>query len=256
MLKDKIVEKRKMEVIGLEIPIISGDEKLGLNYLADLISKYPIEDKDIIVIAETVISKLEGNILKKENITPSKEAIELAKRLDKSPEVVQVILDESNEIVKVGEKFIITETKHGFVCANSGVDESNSLNAIKPLPKDPDKSASELRKMIEEKTGKKIGVIINDSMGRPFRKGSCGVAIGVSGICTLWDRRGEEDLFGRPLHTTEVGIADELAATASVVMGQSNEGIPLVIIRNAPVPFVEGNGKDLIRKKEEDIFRQ
>ncbi len=250
-----IKEKRRMEVIGLEIPIISGNEKLGLDYLADLISNYPIENRDIIVIAETIISKLEGNILKKENIKPSKEAIKLAKKLDKSPEVVQVILDESNEIVKIGENFIITETKHGFVCANSGVDESNSYDAIKPLPKNPDESASKLRKMIEEKTGKKIGVIINDSMGRPFRKGSCGVAIGVSGVCALWDRKGEEDLFGRPLHTTEVGIADELASTASVVMGQSNEGIPIVIIRNAPVPFTEGSGKDLVRKKEEDIFR-
>lgn len=250
-----IKEKRRMEVIGLEVPIISGNEKLGLGYLADLISNYPIEDKDIIVIAETIISKLEGNILKKENIKPSKESIELAKKLDKSPEVVQVILNESNEIVKIGENFIITETKHGFVCANSGVDESNSYDAIKPLPKNPDESASKLRKMIEEKTGKKIGIIINDSMGRPFRKGSCGVAIGVSGVCALWDRKGEEDLFGRPLHTTEVGIADELASTASVVMGQSNEGIPIVIIRNAPVPFTEGSGKDLVRKKEEDIFR-
>ncbi len=250
-----IKEKRRMEVIGLEIPIISGNERLGLNYLAELISDYPIQDKDIIVIAETVISKLEGNLLKFDEIKPSNEAIKLSKLLDKPPEVVQVILDESNEIVKIGKKFIITETKHGLVCANSGVDESNSFNYIKPLPKNPDKSALELKKMIELKTGKKIGVIINDSMGRPFRKGSCGVAIGVSGICALWDRKGEKDLFGRCLNTTEVGIADELAAAASVVMGQSNEGIPVVIIRNAPVPFGDGKGKDLIRKKEEDVFR-
>ncbi|WP_040682780.1 MULTISPECIES: coenzyme F420-0:L-glutamate ligase [Methanothermococcus] len=241
-----------MEVIGLEIPIITGNENLDL---AELISEYPIEDGDIIVIAETIISKLEKNLVKKDEIVPSKEAIEIAEKLNKDPEVVQIILDETNEVVKMGPNFIVTETKHGFVCANSGVDESNSLDYIKPLPKNPDKSADELRKKIEKLTGKKVGVIINDSMGRPFRKGSVGVAIGVSGVCALWDRKGEKDLFGRELKTTEVGIADELASAASVVMGQSNEGIPLVIIRNAPVPYVDGKGKDLIRKKEEDVFR-
>lgn len=247
-----IKERRKMEVIGLEIPIITGNENLDL---AELISGYPIENGDIIVIAETIISKLEKNLIKKSDIVPSKEAIEIAEELNKDPEVVQIILDEANEIVKMGPNFIVTETKHGFVCANSGVDESNSLDYIKPLPKNPDKSADELRKKIEKLTGKKVGVIINDSMGRPFRKGSVGVAIGVSGVCALWDRKGEKDLFGRELKTTEVGIADELASAASVVMGQSNEGIPLVIIRNAPVPYVEGKGRDLIRKKEEDVFR-
>lgn len=245
-------ERRKMEVIGLEIPIITGNENLDL---AELISEYPIEDGDIIVIAETIISKLEKNLVKKDEIVPSKEAIEIAEKLNKDPEVVQIILDETNEVVKMGPNFIVTETKHGFVCANSGVDESNSLDYIKPLPKNPDKSADELRKKIEKLTGKKVGVIINDSMGRPFRKGSVGVAIGVSGVCALRDRKGEKDLFGRELKTTEVGIADELASAASVVMGQSNEGIPLVIIRNAPVPYVDGKGKDLIRKKEEDVFR-
>ncbi|BAP61153.1 coenzyme F420-0:L-glutamate ligase [Methanococcus maripaludis] len=247
-----IKERVKMDVIGLEIPLISGNEDYTL---AELISTYPLEDKDVIVIAETVVSKIEKNVILKNEITPSNEARNLSKKLGKEPEVVQVILDESNEIVKLGPNFIITETKHGFVCANSGVDESNTSKGIKPLPKNPDKSAEEIRMGIEKITGKKVGVIINDSMGRPFRKGSCGIAIGVSGVCGLWDRKGEKDLFGRELKTTEVGIADELAATASAVMGQSNEGIPLVIIRNAPVPFTNGTGKELIRKKEEDVFR-
>ncbi|BAP63099.1 coenzyme F420-0:L-glutamate ligase [Methanococcus maripaludis] len=247
-----IKERVKMDVIGLEIPLISGNEDYTL---AELISTYSLEDKDVIVIAETVVSKIEKNVILKNEITPSNEARNLSKKLGKEPEVVQVILDESNEIVKLGPNFIITETKHGFVCANSGVDESNTSKGIKPLPKNPDKSAEEIRMGIEKITGKKVGVIINDSMGRPFRKGSCGIAIGVSGVCGLWDRKGEKDLFGRELKTTEVGIADELAATASAVMGQSNEGIPLVIIRNAPVPFTNGTGKELIRKKEEDVFR-
>ncbi|AEF96721.1 coenzyme F420-0:L-glutamate ligase [Methanotorris igneus] len=246
-----IREKRKVEVIGLELPIFKGNEHVNL---AELIAQYPLEDGDVIVIAETLISKVEGNILKKEDIKPSKEAIELAKKLGKEPEVMHVILDEAKEIVKIGKNFIITETKHGFVCANSGVDESN-VDGIKPLPKNPDESAEKIRKEIEKITKKKVGVIISDSVGRPFRKGAVGVAIGVSGILALWDRKGEKDLFGRELRTTEVAIADELASMANVVMGEANEGIPVVIIRNAPVPFGNGKGKDLIRKKEEDVFR-
>ena len=242
--------KRKVEVIGLELPIFKGGEKVDL---AELIANY-VEDGDIIVIAETLIAKLEGRILNKEDIKPSKEAIELAKKTGKDPKVVQAIIDEANEIIKVGKNFIITETKHGLVCANSGVDESNSLG-IKLLPKDPDKSAEMIRKRIEEITNKKVGVIISDSVGRPFRKGSVGIAIGVSGIIALWDRKGEKDLFGRELKSTEVAIADELASMANVVMGEANEGIPIAIIRNAPVPFGDGRGRDLIRAKDEDVFR-
>ena len=255
MAEKYIKEKRRMELIGLEIPVISEDDNLGMEYLADLISSYPLKDGDIVVVAETLISKLEGNVIKKEDVRPTPLAYKLAEKLGKSPEVVQVILDQSKEIVKIGDGFIITETKHGFVCANSGVDESNLKDAIKPLPEDPDRSASLLREMIERKTGKRIGVIISDSMGRPFRRGSIGVAIGVSGVCALWDRKGERDLFNKPLKSTEVAIGDELASAASILMGESNEGIPVVIIRNAPVPFTDGKGKDLIRPKEEDVFR-
>ncbi|WP_456419237.1 coenzyme F420-0:L-glutamate ligase [Methanocaldococcus infernus] len=242
--------KRKVEVIGLELPIFKGGEEVDI---AELIKDF-VEDKDIVVIAETLISKLEGRILKKEEIKVSKEALELAKKVGKEPEVVQAILDEAKEIVRVGKNFIITETKHGFVCANSGVDESNVIG-IKLLPEDPDRSAERIRKRIKELTGKNVGVIISDSFGRPFRKGSVGVAIGVSGILALWDRKGEKDLFGRELKSTEVAIADELASMANVVMGEANEGIPIVIIRKANVPFGEGRGKDLIREKEEDVFR-
>ncbi|ADG14071.1 F420-dependent oxidoreductase [Methanocaldococcus infernus ME] len=242
--------KRKVEVIGLELPIFKGGEEVDI---AELIKDF-VEDKDIVVIAETLISKLEGRILKKEEIKVSKEALELAKKVGKEPEVVQAILDEAKEIVRVGKNFIITETKHGFVCANSGVDESNVIG-IKLLPEDPDRSAERIRRRIKELTGKDVGVIISDSFGRPFRKGSVGVAIGVSGILALWDRKGEKDLFGRELKSTEVAIADELASMANVVMGEANEGIPIVIIRKANVPFGEGRGRDLIREKEEDVFR-
>ncbi|WP_457613034.1 coenzyme F420-0:L-glutamate ligase [Methanocaldococcus sp.] len=247
-----IKEKKKVEVIGLELPIFKGNEKINLS---ELIAQYPIKDGDVIVIAETLVSKLEGGVVDRDNIIPSQKAIELAKKTGKDPKVMQIILDEAKEIVKVGKNFIITETKHGFVCANSGVDESNVGGGIKVLPRDPDKSAEKIRKEIEKLTGKKVGVIISDSVGRPFRKGAVGIAIGVSGIIALWDRKGEKDLFGRDLKTTEVAIADELASMANVVMGEADEGIPVVIIRGSGVPFGQGKGKDLIRPKEEDIFR-
>jgi len=228
-----------------------------LDYLVDLLCEYDIKDKDIIVIAETIVSKLEGNIIERKNIKPSKKALLLSKILDKPPETVQIILNESKEILKIGNKFIITETHHGFVCANSGVDESNSYEYIKPLPKNPDKSAKYIKNKIKEKTGKNVAVIINDSVGRPFRKGSVGLAIGVCGILPLWNRVGEKDLFGRELKTTEVGIVDELSAAASVVMGQCDEGIPVVIIRGANVPYTDEdvNIKSILREKDDDIFR-
>ncbi len=228
-----------------------------MDYLVDLLCEYDIKDKDIIVIAETIVSKLEGNIIERKNIKPSKKALLLSKILDKPPETVQIILNESKEILKIGNKFIITETHHGFVCANSGVDESNSYEYIKPLPKNPDKSAKYIKNKIKEKTGKNVAVIINDSVGRPFRKGSVGLAIGVCGILPLWNRVGEKDLFGRELKTTEVGIVDELSAAASVVMGQCDEGIPVVIIRGANVPYTDEdvNIKSILREKDDDIFR-
>ncbi|ENN96472.1 F420-0--gamma-glutamyl ligase [Methanocaldococcus villosus KIN24-T80] len=248
-----IKEKNKIEIIGLELPIFKGND-ITLEKLADIISQYPIKDYDIIVIAETLISKAEGNIIERDKIIPTKEAIEIAKKINKDPKVVQVILNEAKEIVKIGKNFIITETKHGFVCANSGVDESNVLG-IKTLPKDPDKSAEVIRKYIEKKTKKKIAVIISDSVGRPFRKGAIGIAIGVSGIIALWDRRGEKDLFGRELKSTEVAVADLIASAANLAMGEANEGVPVVIIRGAKVPFGNGKASDLIRNKEEDVFR-
>lgn len=223
---------------------------------------------DIILIAETIISKAEGNYITLSKISPSTEAIEVAKKTKKDPKLIQCVLNESNEVVKLGPDFIITETHHGFVCANAGIDESNVAKGLAtPMPKNPDKSAQVIRKELENKTGKscKLGVIITDTQGRAFRNGAVGVAIGCSGINPLWDRKGEKDLYDNQLQTTEIATADELAATASLIMGQANEGIPIVIIRgfndfkNLRIKDEENQKetgiKPLIRPKKLDAFR-
>lgn len=247
-----------VRLIGIEkIPLINnGDDvaKLILNASSD------IEDNDIIVIAETIISKAEGNKIHLNSIKPSTKAVEISKKTGKDAKLVQSILDESREIIAVGPDFIISETKHGFVCANAGIDESNVETGIAtPIPQDPDKSAENIRKRIMELSGKDVIVIISDTQGRAFREGAIGTAVGISGMNPLWDRKGEIDLYGRKLQTTSIAVADELASAASILMGQANEGIPVVLIKG--VSYVKNlrndkaTSKDLIRPKEYDVFR-
>ena len=252
-----------LELFGLkEIPLVQKGDNIAQIIENDLKEEnISLEDGDIILIAETLISKAEGNIIKIDEVVPSEEAIEIAKKCKKDPKIVEIILQESNEIVVVGPNFIVTETKHGFVCANSGIDESNVEDGLAtPIPKNPDKSAKEIREYLEEISGKEIAVIITDTQGRAFRVGAIGTAIGCSGINPLWVRVGEEDLFGRALETTEVATADELAAAASLLMGQANEGIPVVIIRGFEafnnLRDTETGIKPLIRPKEFDAFRK
>lgn len=219
-----------------------------------------IEDEDIIIIAETAIAKIEGLYIDLEKLKPSPKALELAKKTGKDPSLVEAIIQESKEIVKVGPDFIVSETKHGFICANAGIDESNvSIGKATPIPPDPDLSAQRIREEIEILTGKNVAVIISDTQGRPFREGAVGVAIGISGIDALWDRKGELDLYGRELQTTNIAVADELASAASIMMGQANEGIPVVIIRGVGyfkhVKSGSATIKQLIRPKEYDVFR-
>lgn len=221
----------------------------------------PIENGDILLIAETVISKSIGNFIDLNTIEAGEEAHKIAKATKKEPELIQLILNESNEVVVLGSDFIITETKDGFVCANAGIDESNiEYGFAKPLPPKPDSIAKQIREDLEKKTNKKLGVIITDTQGRAFRNGAVGVAIGSSGILSLWSRKGEKDLYGRTLQTSEIGIADELASAASLLMGQADEGIPVVIIRGFE-PFnkirnTEDTCKSLLMSKEKDVFRK
>lgn len=253
----------KLEMFGLtEIPlVVEGDNLVELILSSLKKQKNSLKEGDVILIAETLISKVEGNYIDLKKINPSLEAKKIAEKSNKDPKLVESIIKESKEIIAIGHNFIISETKHGFVCANAGIDESNVEDGLAtPMPINPDKSAQTIYKSLKNKTEKEIGVIITDTQGRAFRNGAVGVAIGCSGIRPLWERIGEKDLYGRSLQTTEIAIADELAASASLLMGQADEGIPIVIIRGFSnfdkLKDSQSNIKPLIRAKELDIFRK
>ncbi|MCQ2737514.1 MAG: coenzyme F420-0:L-glutamate ligase [archaeon] len=251
-----------LELIGLkEIPLVKKGDDIGEIILDDLKKEeIPIEDGDIFLIAETLISKAEGNFIEIEKLEPTQEAIEIAEKAKKDPKIVQAILDASNEVIVVGHNFMVTETKHGFVCANAGIDESNAADGLAtPMPENPDLSAKIIRETLEEVSGKDVAVIVTDTQGRAFRVGAIGTAIGCSGIKPLWVRIGDKDLYGRALETTEVATADELAAAASLLMGQADEGIPIVLVKGfsafETLRDTEAGIDQLIRPKEFDAFR-
>nr|MDO8081485.1 coenzyme F420-0:L-glutamate ligase [Candidatus Freyarchaeota archaeon] len=247
-----------IQIIGLkEIPIIrEGDNIPKLIVEAAEAQGIEIKNKDIFVIAQTIVSRAEGSVVDLNTVIPSDLAIRTGEKFEKDPRQVEVIFREARQIVRM-EYAIITETKHGFICANSGVDKSNmpGENFVTLLPKDPEKSAREIRTELERLTGVKVAVIISDTHGRPFREGAINVALGVSGMKPLWDRRGDVDLFGYVLKSTIVGIADELASAAELIMGEADEGIPVVIIRGFNYIEGEGSVKDLMRSPEKDMFR-
>ena len=253
----------EIKLIGLEgIPLVkSGDDISKIIKEAILNSDYDLCDGDIILIAETLISKAEGNIIKLDDIVPSDKAVEVAEICKKDPKLVELILQNSTEIVEVGPNFIVTETKQGFVCANAAIDESNVEDGLAtPVPENPDKSASEIREFLESEFEKDLAVIITDTQGRAFRVGAIGTAIGFSGINPLWVRVGEKDLYGRELETTEIATADELASAASLIMGQADEGLPVVIISGFSafnhLRKTDSDIRPLLRPKEFDVFRR
>ena len=245
------------------IPLIRQGDSLA-DILVDSIqnSTIQLENNDILVIAQKIVSKSEGRMVNLATVTPSEQAIELAQKTEKDARVVQLMLQESNEIVRTRIGAIIVEHKLGFVCANAGIDHSNvagdgseSEEYVLLLPEDPDASAKALRDQIKQKTDINVGVMIIDSHGRAWRNGTVGVCIGLSGIPAMIDERGWRDLFGYTLKITIVGVADELAAAASLMMGQASEGIPAVHVRGFPYPLGEGSLKELIRPKQQDMFR-
>jgi coenzyme F420-0:L-glutamate ligase/coenzyme F420-1:gamma-L-glutamate ligase len=215
---------------------------------------------DVVVLAQKIVSKAEGRLIELGGVEPSAKAVEIAAQSDKDPRVVQLILDESDEILRVRPGAVIVSHRLGFVAANAGIDQSNIGNGddddrVLLLPLDPDGSCDRLRAELKSRTGIDVAVVIIDSIGRAWRNGTIGTAIGVSGMAGLLDLRTKPDLFGRPLKTSELGLADELASAASLVMGQSSEGRPIVLARGVPYARRDGNAQELIRPKEIDLFR-
>ena len=253
----------QVKVIAVEgLPLIQkGDNIAELIVNAAKKQKTPIQDKDVIVVTHVAVSKAEGNIINLDEITPSKKAKEIAQQTNKDPAlggIVEVILRETKEIVRIGQNSIITETKSGVICANAGVDRSNvsgDRNVV-PLPKNPNASAQNIRQEIKRLTGANVAVIVSDTHGRPLRMGEINVAVGVAGIKPIRDRRGEKDLFGYVLRIKQTAIADELSSAAELVIGQANEGIPAAIIRGYNYQTTEDvSATELTRPKEKDLFR-
>jgi coenzyme F420-0:L-glutamate ligase / coenzyme F420-1:gamma-L-glutamate ligase len=249
-----------IKVIAIEgLPLIKPGDNLG-KLIVDAAKKQgtPIQEKDVVVITHVVVSKAEGNIVDLDTVTPSQRALEIAKETNKDPALVEVVLREAKDVVRVGPNSIITETFSGTISANSGVDRSNvsgDRNVV-PLPKKPHESAQNIRQEIKRLTGVDVAVIVSDTHGRPFRVGEINVAVGVAGIKPIRDRRGEKDLFGYVLRIKQTAIADELSSAAELVIGQADEGIPAAIIRGYNYPTDENAAATaLIRPKERDLFR-
>jgi coenzyme F420-0:L-glutamate ligase/coenzyme F420-1:gamma-L-glutamate ligase len=245
------------------IPLIRQGDNLADIVLNGLQEKnITLEDNDILVFAQKIVSKAEGRAVNLVTVKPSKRATELAAQTQKDARLVELILQESNEVLRTRPGTIIVEHKLGFVCANAGIDHSNVAGAgnaaeewVLLLPAEPDRSAEQIRREVASKIGKQTGILIIDSHGRAWRNGTVGVAIGIAGLPGLQDLRGQPDLFGFTLRITQVGVADELAAAASLAMGQAAEGTPVVHVRGFPYSFREGSLKELIRPKEQDLFR-
>ena len=245
------------------IPLIrQGDDLADIILSALPDSGIALEDDDILVLGQKIVSKAEGRMVNLANVVPGEPARQLASEVEKDPRLVELMLRESNSVLRSRPGTIIVEHKLGFICANAGIDHSNVAGAGTPeeeyvllLPEDPDGSAASLRRELESRSGKRLGVMIIDSHGRAWRVGTVGMCIGLSGLPAVVDERGWKDLFGYTLRITIVGVADELAAAASLIMGQAAERTPVVHVRGFPYPLRDGSLRELIRPRELDLFR-
>ncbi len=226
-----------------------------VNLILSSPSKPEIQDGDILIITQKIISKQEGSIVNLSQVMPSLLATGIASAYKKDPRIVQLILDQSKRIIRMNDGVIIVETPHGLVCANAGVDESNVKDGhVTILPKNADESAKKLQQEIQKKTGKNVAVIISDTFGRPFREGQTNCAIGISGISSITDYVGTKDTFGKILHVTAIAIADEICSAAELVMGKALQ-TPIAIVRNYKISNSKGSVNDLLRKRSTDLFR-
>jgi coenzyme F420-0:L-glutamate ligase/coenzyme F420-1:gamma-L-glutamate ligase len=252
----------EIRLIGLSgIGLVrEGDDLKALIVQALAASSLSLLDGDVLVIAQKIVSKSEGRLRKLSTVSPSNEAVMLAQRTGKDARLIELILSESAAVLRYTQDLIIVEHRLGFVMANAGIDQSNvdsgpEGDSVLLLPSDPDGSCAAIRQKLREQGSADVGVIINDSHGRAWRNGTVGVAIGVAGLPAVVDLRGTPDLYDRKLRSTEIGLADEIAAAASLLMGQSAEGRPVVLVRGVPYARRDGCSHELVRARERDLFR-
>ena len=243
------------------IPLVTrGSDIVGLILAALSSQGMSLCSGDVLVITQKIVSKSEGRMINLCDVEPGERAVELANKTAKDPRLIELVLSESTEVVRAVDELIIVAHRLGLVLANAGIDASNvgpqdPTEQVVLLPEDPDQSAREYRARIRRETDTDIGVIINDSVGRAWRIGTVGLAIGVAGVQALEDHRGKPDLFGVPLKVSEEAVADELASAASLLQGQAGEGSPVVLIRGFKQASDEQSAATLIRPREQDLFR-
>ena len=241
-----------LQVIPIKIQkeIESGDNLVDL-----ILESFEINDGDVLVFSQKIISKNEGRILSLSSVNPSLLADGIASSYGKDPRLVELILSESKRIVRMENGVIIVETKHGFVCANAGIDESNVKDGYATLlPDDPDKSANLLKDRIKQKTGKDVAIIISDTFGRPFRLGQTDVAIGIAGLEPILDYNGKPDTFGKIMQVTAIAVADEICSTSELVMGKVQK-CPIAVIRNYNFSSSTAKIQEMLRSDHDDLFR-
>jgi len=251
----------RLEIFAIPgLPMVrAGDDLPSLIVDAAVKAELTLRDRDVVVIAQKIVSKAEGRTVDLATVTPTKEAIALAEEVGKDPRIVQVVLSESVRVVRSRPNLMIMQHRLGFVMANAGVDQSNvaptdGVQRALLLPIDPDRSAETIRARLAERFGVRLACVISDSFGRPWRRGTAGVAIGCAGLPSFIDLRGQPDLFGRILEVSIIGFADEIAAAASLLQGQAAEGQPVIVVRGLTWSAPDAVVADLVRPPEEDLF--
>ncbi|MBV9826224.1 MAG: coenzyme F420-0:L-glutamate ligase [Alphaproteobacteria bacterium] len=251
-----------LTITGLRgVPFVKAGDDLGaITIAAYAETGLQPEDGDVLIVAQKIVSKAEDRIVNVSTVEPSEQAIALAAEVEKDARLVEVVLSESRRIVRHRPNLLIAEHRLGYVMANAGIDHSNvapadGVDRVLLLPVDPDGSAEALRATLAKRSGRRIAVIISDSFGRPFRRGTVGIALGAAGLPAVIDWRGHPDLFGRTLEVTETGFADEIAAAASLVQGQADEATPIVLVRGLSWSAPDAPASELVRPAEHDLFR-
>jgi coenzyme F420-0:L-glutamate ligase / coenzyme F420-1:gamma-L-glutamate ligase len=235
--------------------VVRGDDLARLLVEAAQRQRLVIKQGDVFVVAQKIVSKTEGRIVRLDSVKPSEQAERWGAEYQKDPRLIEIVLREASSILRMERGVIIAKTRHGFVCANAGVDASNvPIGAALLLPEDPDRSARTLQEQLARAFGVHVAVIISDTFGRPWREGLVNVALGVAGMSPLVDYRGQPDAHGKMLQATMIALADELAAASGLVMGKLNR-VPAAILRGLPMSQGMGSGRDLIRPAEKDLFR-